>query len=215
MGPSGSMSRPPGDSFNPGPSYVVRLMARARPALADSRRTRPARHGPRTVRGCRAPSLGRRAVSDRRCARQPDALLGMPGLRVIPLGAGRRNDRLLVGRGRSGLAETRDVDRRRAPACGSWPTIGRATSTQAPAPTRPGDIVRVVRGSPRRGSRAVGARTRRVALRVAPRRRLRQAGTRGCPQSTAWRVRPSTHTFRLEAGRTLPLDTSGARAAGN
>jgi hypothetical protein len=205
------MSRPPGDSFNLGPSYVVRLMARARPALADSRRTRPARHGPRTVRGIRAPSLGRGTVSDRRRACQPDALLRMPGLRVVPRCTRRRDDRLLVGRGRGGLAAARDGDRRRAPARRSWPTICRPTSTQAPTATRPRGIVRAVRGRPRGGSRAIGVRTRRVAQQG----RLRQAGTRGCPQSTAWRVQPSTHTFRLEAGRTLPLDTSGARAAGN
>ena len=176
----------------------------------------PAERGPlvtgrRTVRGFRAPSLGRGTVSDRRRARQPDALLRMPGVRVVPLGAGRRDDRLLVGRGRGGLAAARDGDRRRASACGSWPTIGRPTSTQAPSATRSGDIVRAVRGRPRRGSRAVSVRTRRIA----PQSRLQEPGTRGCPQSTAWRVQPSTHTFRLEAGRTLPLDTSGARAAGN
>ena len=207
------MSRPRGDSFNLGPSYVVRLMARARPALADSRRTRPARHGPRrTVRGCRAPSLGRGTVSDRRRARQPDALLRMPGVRVVPLGAGRRDDRLLVGRGRGGLAAARDGDRRRAPACGSWPTIGRPS--EHPGAVR--DSLRGHRSGCSWPPSAWVSRCQRSNPPNSPREAVcGRPGTRGCPQSTAWRVQPSTHTFRLEAGRTLPLDTSGARAAGN
>jgi len=151
----------------------------------------PAERGPlvtgRCVRGCRASSLGRGTVSDRRHARQPVALFRVPVVRVVPLGEGRRHHRLLVGRGRCGLAAARDGNRRLAPARAGGPASDPAACTHAPPATGSGNIARTVRRRARRGSRTVGLRARRVV----PRHRLRQPGTRGCPQSTAWRVRPS------------------------
>ena len=188
-------------------------MARRASPLADSRGTWPARHGPRrTLRGSRAPSLGRGPVSDRCCACQPDPLLQMPVVRVVPVREGWRHDRLLVGRGRGGLAAARDGDRRLAAACASGPASDPTACTRAPAANCSSNIVRAVRGRARCGSRAVSPRTGRIGPRDRPRGRL---VLEDCPQSTAWRVQPSTHTFRLEAGRTVPLDTSGARAADN
>ena len=204
------MSGPPGDSFKSRSAYVVRLMAPATPALADSRRTRPARHGPlreglpcvisgsgNRVRSTPRPSAGRIAPSARRSCRTARR-------RAAPRSVARGERTSRAGCGARWQPAARTGVRRRA---------GDPPARVHPCAAR--DSLREHRSGCSSPRSAWASHCRLSSPPSSPAPPVGPAWYSSVPPKYGLARATLTHTFRLEAGRTLPLDTSGARAAGN